>query len=383
MSFHVRDPIYTSVRIEDWMERIVDSPVMQRLRRVGQLGTASLVYPGANHRRFEHSLGASHVAGRLARSMDLDENQRRLARAASLLHDVGHGPFSHAFEELMRRSGHRHEETTVDLVQWGPLADLLRQGDINPTEVAEAVHGKGPIGSIVAGSLDADRMDYLVRDAHYTGVKCGADPARIAGTLEQVDGEIVLRESGLVAAEAFLTTRFLMYPAVYLHHTVRSSERMLQTAILALDEPLDQLQRETDDGILWRLRQAGGVSAELVGRLDNRRLYKRAWETKDDGGVAAKLMAMDPDSLQQEIAGDAGVPEHHVLVDIPRAPRYRETGLRVLRRDGDLVPLAEASGLVQSLEASRMDHWRAWVFAAPGDEDAVGAATAKVLDTLK
>lgn len=386
MGVIVRDPIHGSVPIDDWALPLIDHPVYQRLRRVQQLGTADLVYPGAHHKRFEHGLGAHHLAGQLAQAMRLEPDEALTLRAAALLHDVGHGPFSHAFEELAHHEGHRHEDATVDLVRWGPLADLLRQGGLDPVRVSEATVGKGPLASLVSGSLDADRMDYLLRDAHYTGVRSGADPERLVAVVERdPDHGVVLRESGVIAAESFLTTRFLMYPAVYLHHTVRASERMLQRAIEdhieASHARFADLQWDTDDRLLHRLREGGGVAAELVRRLDERRLYKRALEGREAEAQAADVTALRHPAArrqaEQEIADAAGVPAHHVLVDVPHAPRLRELGLHVRTRAGQTVPLREQSTLVQVLEHARMDHWRFWVFAPRRDQDAVAAAAAR------
>jgi uncharacterized protein len=384
----LRDPVHGSIRLDDWAVPLVDHAVYQRLRRVQQLGTAHLVYPGAHHKRFEHGLGAYHLAGGLAHALELDEPAALTLRAAALLHDVGHGPFSHAFEEM--QAG-RHEETTVDLVRWGPLADLLRQGGIDPVAVAQAVMGKGPLSGLVSGALDADRMDYLVRDAHYTGVPSGADPDRLIAVVER-DHEhgLVLRDSGVIAAESLLTTRFLMYPAVYLHHTVRASERILQRAIQAYVEDghaqLKDLERETDDGLLHRLREAGAIAAEMVRRLDERRLYKRAHEgmPSEAGSPRVAPLVRDAAARRQaeaEIAAAAGVPEHHVLVDVPHAPRFHEFGLMVRTRRGQAVALAERSTLVHVLQEARMDHWRYWVFAPRRSVEAVEAAAAAYFAT--
>lgn len=387
MAVSARDPIHGSIPIDDWVLPIVDSAGFQRLRRVQQLGTAHLVYPGAHHRRFEHSLGAHFLAGRLADALGLNDEESLTLRAGALLHDIGHGPFSHAFEEVMHETGRRHEDTTVDLVRWGPMADLLRQGGLDPVAVADAVVGQGPLASIVSGALDADRMDYLMRDAHYTGVRVGVDPDRLIRVVERDDG-IVVRESGILSAEGLLTTRFMMYPAVYLHHTVRSSESILIAAIRTFvadgGAKLEELERETDEGLMHRLRGAGGVPAELAGRLDDRRLYKRAHEGNQgtfDTPLVQELLA-EPSkrrSVAQEIADLAGVDAHHVLLDVPRPPRFRETELRVKRRDGSIVPITEASQLVRILDSARLDHWRYWVFAPKQHLDAVGKAAASVL----
>lgn len=355
------------------------------------MGTAHLVYPGAHHKRFEHGLGAYHVAGRMARSLGLEPPHGSTLQAAALLHDVGHGPFSHAFDEMLREEGRRHEEMSVDLVRWGPLADLLRQGGLDPVAVSEAILGQGALAPLVAGSLDADRIDYLLRDAHYTGVRSSVDPDRLTEVMARDPRHgVVLEPSGQIAAEALLTMRFLMYPAVYLHHTVRCSEAMLQEAVRALCEGaglrLRDLERDTDDQLLGRLRAAGGVASELVSRLDERRLYKRAFEggpasPNVDALVGLAAKPRERRRLAAEIADAAAVPHHHVLVDVPRPPRFREAALHIRTPDGER-PLAEASRLVRVLQEARMDHWRAWVFAPKQDRDKVAEAAQRVMGAL-
>ena len=387
MATTLRDPIHGGIRLDDWVIPIVDHPEFQRLRRIHQLGTAQLVYPGAHHTRFEHSLGAYHLAGRFADALDLDEDEALTVRAGALLHDIGHGPFSHAFEELLHDTGRKHEDTTVDLVRWGPLGDLLRQGGIDPVAVSELVMGRGPLAKVVSGALDADRMDYLLRDAHYTGVKTSVDADRLLRVLERDETHgTLLRESGVLSAESLLTMRFLMYPAVYLHHTVRASERMLQAAILAGVEDgglrLRDLERDTDDQLLWRLRQIDGRAADLVQGLDRRRLHKRAWELHPTDRADAETLSNDPharDAVATRIAEAAGVDPRDVLFDAPRQPRFKELDLRVLRRSGDVVPLREASQLVASLDAARFDHWRFWVLTPNQHVDAERQAAAREL----
>ncbi|MGB1585822.1 MAG: HD domain-containing protein [Thermoplasmatota archaeon] len=386
MATTLRDPIHGSIRLDDWVVPIVDHPEFQRLRRIHQLGTAQLVYPGAHHTRFEHSLGAYHLAGRFAESLELDDDEALTVRAGALLHDIGHGPFSHAFEELLHDTGRRHEDTTVDLVRWGPLGDLLRQADIDPVAVSELVMGRGALAKVVSGAMDADRMDYLLRDAHYTGVKTSVDADRILRVLVRDEAHgTLLRESGILSAESLLTMRFLMYPAVYLHHTVRASERMLQAAVLAgvqeADLRLRDMERYTDDQLLWTLRQAGGRAAQLIDALDRRRLHKRAWEIQPTQLPDAASLSEPKrrDAMAAAIADAAGVEVHDVLFDAPSQPRFKELGLQVLRRSGDIVPLREASQLVAALDAARYDHWRFWVFAPKAHVDAVRKAAAREL----
>lgn len=384
----IRDPIHGSIGIDDWALALIGHPVFQRLRRVKQLGTAELVYPGAHHNRFEHSLGAHYLAGQLAEGLSLDESDALTLRAAALLHDVGHGPFSHAFEEIIKEEGRAHEGTTVDLVRWGPLGDLLRQHGLDPVAVSEAVVGEGKLSSIVSGALDADRMDYLLRDAHYTGVRCSVDPGRLCRVIERGDEGVLVRESGILAAEGLLTTRFLMYPAVYYHHTVRASEAILLEAIRTYmqetEVPMEALEQCGDEELLHRIRSNGGVGASFVKRLDERRLYKRAYEGRElrAGELDSLLRPGAKMKLRQDIADGAGVDIGHVLLDIPKPPKFRETNLHVKLRSGDVVPMRDASQLVNILHEARMDHWRHWVFAPKEHAEAVGRAAEKELGPL-
>lgn len=386
MAMSIRDPIHGSIGIDDWASALIAHPVFQRLRRVKQLGTAELVYPGAHHNRFEHSLGAHHLAGELAKGLKLDETETLTLRAAALLHDVGHGPFSHAFEELIKEQGRAHEDTTVDLVRWGPLGDLLRQHGLDPVAVSDAVMGQGPLSSIVSGALDADRMDYLLRDAHYTGVRCSVDPGRLCRVIERGEKGVLIRESGILAAEGLLTTRFLMYPAVYYHHTVRASEAILLAGIRSFvhetGTPIAELEQSTDEGLLNRIRAAGGEGAAFINRLDDRRLYKRAFEGRATIFGDALESYLEPAKklrIRQEIADKAGVNLNSVLMDMPKPPKFRETKLHVKMRSGDIVPMTEASQLVNILHQARMDHWRCWVFAPKADLDVVTNAAEHVL----
>jgi uncharacterized protein len=220
-------------------------------------------------------------------------------------------------------------------------------------------------------------------------VRANVDPDRLRRVAHRDDEHgLVIRESGVLAAEGLLTTRFLMYPSVYLHHTVRASESILLEAIRVHRHEdgatLADLERLTDDALLHRLRSAGGTAAALVERLDERRLYKRAYEGRPDrfeDEVVQKLIK-DPGhrrAVAADIAERAGLPPHEVLLDVPSPPRFRETRLWVRRLDGEAVPITEASQLVRILHEARLDHWRFWVFAPKRHQDVVAKAARAVL----
>ena len=183
----IKDSVHDHIAVEGVAEDLLDTPPVQRLRRIRQLGTAELVYPSANHTRFEHSLGVYHLATRALDQLGIGGRQAERVRAAAVLHDVGHSPFSHNLEELVaRRTGRMHDEID-DILESGEVARVLALHDIDPGRVAGLVAGEGELGQLVAGELDVDRMDYLVRDAHHTGVPYGTiDTGRFVRALRFV-----------------------------------------------------------------------------------------------------------------------------------------------------------------------------------------------------
>lgn len=386
----LRDPLHRHIPLEPWAVGVIDTPQVQRLRRIRQLGTAHLVYPGANHTRFEHGLGAHKLAQDATRSFGLDPDDARTVQAAALLHDVGHGPLSHLFEEAMEAEKVHHEELSVALIRDSTIAERLEEGGIDPHRVADLVAGRGHHARLVAGDIDVDRMDYLLRDAYYTGLRVGVDPERLLDTLALEDGHVVVREEGITAVEALLVARFLMYPMVYFHHTVRASEAMLMSAtrrVVADGAATVADLRLLDDAQFFGLLAAlGGYTADIAERIQERRLFKRAWEgTFADVEAHPLLSRASTDAgartrIENELAQGAGLEEGQVLIDAPRLTMAREVEARVLQRDGSLVPLKQRSTLTRNLAEAQRDHWRAWVFAPRERLDEVSAALAQTME---
>ncbi len=197
----------------------------------GRLGFSYLVYPGANHTRFEHSLGTMFLADVAGRRFGLPEDERALVTAAALLHDIGHGPFSHASEPLMEEFLHRTHDNIEAIVE-EQAGDLLRKSG-STDELCAVVSGDHPLSGIIHGDLDVDRMDYLLRDAYYTGAPYGTvDAQRLIRYLIHTPEGTVLDENGVNAAESLLIARTLMRPSVYYHHVSRIGESMFQLAVL-------------------------------------------------------------------------------------------------------------------------------------------------------
>jgi HD superfamily phosphohydrolase len=327
----LRDPIHGLVEFESDEENVVpqllEAAELQRLRRVRQLGLASLAYPGADHTRFSHAIGSAFVMTRFIRRMraihdELPFWQRvtteraRDALAAALLHDLGHGPFSHLFEEAMPK-GPRHESWTTRIIL-DPGTEvhriLARYDATLPNRVAELVHGRHEITFLaraVSGTFDVDRCDYLLRDAYFTGVSYGSyDLDWLLRSLRlgvpQEDGQApplaIDGPKGLPAIESFLLARLFMFQQVYFHKACRASEFMLSrilgrvreilvdgTRLASVPPAIASLARDNDaelgdylqldDAILWTAianwqHASDPVLKDLSGRLFARKLFK-------------------------------------------------------------------------------------------------------------
>jgi hypothetical protein len=291
------DPIHGPVRLGGAALALIATPEFQRLWGIRQTGFAHLVFPGANHTRLEHSLGTFWVAGEMARRLDLESEVAERVTVGALLHDLGHPPFSHTLDAPLREvTGERHERLSRRRVEgtdptWPSekvaVPETLERFGLAPREVADLIDPRRPSaraplpGSILHGAIDADRVDYLQRDAHYTGVAHGAiDAVRLFDTLRADGGRIVFAEKGRSAVEGFVVGRALMYSTVYYHKTVRGAEMMAQAAVErapGYPEGARELFRMTDGELLTTLRSPPGPSSALVEALLERRLYKRAY----------------------------------------------------------------------------------------------------------
>jgi HD superfamily phosphohydrolase len=385
----IKDPVHGYVEVEPLALRLLDSEVVQRLRHVTQLGFANLVYPGANHTRFEHSLGTMHLSGLMARILDLDDGEARLVATAALLHDIGHGPFSHVTEPVMEEFVGRSHHQIDHLVGEGTVATILEAEGIDPVEVCAVVAGEHPLASIIHGSLDVDRMDYLMRDAHYTGVPYGTvDAHRLIRSTILTRSGVALSEGGINAAESLLIARTLMRPAVYFHHVSRIATSMfvhaLREEVLNVpDADARDLVRMDDAACMERLKHSScAIVRDLACRVYARDLYKRALYIGEDRVSAAPLQQnLGPArerEIAREIAETAGVPEDSVLVDIPRLPGALSMEVRV-RNSHHMVDIEEVSPLINTLNDTRRQQWRLGVYTTKEHRSAVEQAATEVL----
>jgi uncharacterized protein len=384
----VRDPIHQFIYLppEEW--RAVNTPAFQRLRRIGQLAMTHLVYPGATHTRFEHSIGVRDVARRFCEHLDLAEDQRRPVLQAALLHDVGHGPFSHVSEQVLDQiSGARnvHEAISVALIRTDEdLREAL--GAENCDAAADLVEGGRQTveRDIVSGATDADKLDYLLRDTYFAGAKYGMydidrviESATIVGSRE-AQTFLGFDIGGLWAVEGLLLARHHMWRQVYGHKTRLATDVMITRALLAGIEqgvlpreaftvPVEEGEprptpefmtaflEQTDVSVLEQLRQAeeGSPARDLIDRLLQRRLLRQTESValhREQPGLdpARRSDLQDPEQFtsddiqaaEERIAAAANHEPHLVAIYIDRwsNPTYRRPGIgggrRISIRDG-------------------------------------------------
>jgi HD superfamily phosphohydrolase len=402
-----RDPVHNIIRLRtdtregQLLVRLIDAPEFQRLRRIKQLGLALYTYQGAEHSRFAHSLGVLHlitrVLDRLGESHPIDEEDRAAARAAALLHDVGHGSFSHVMEHVL---GFHHEDWTVRAV-------LSEETEINrvlcdysptlPRRVADIIEGKFQpafLAQLVSSQLDVDRMDYLLRDSLMTGAKYGIyDLEWILGALA-VDAEndrIYVAARGLYAVEEYLQARYYMFRQVYFHRTLRSAEAVLRSTLrraLELVEAGEEvwcapgtafekvLRRQTltlqdhlemdDSDVLFHLKQWRRTKDTVLNDLSHRFIGRRLFKALDldmPPGERAQFLA----AARACVARAGFEPRFYFIEDhagdVPYYNYYTAEGAepkaRIYVEDGYARPrireISEVSGAVRGLQRYQLD----------------------------
>ncbi len=427
----LRDPVHGLVAFETEEERIVeqllDTPEVQRLRRVRQLGVANVAFPGAEHTRFAHALGAAHVMklllARLRAIQDelpfwqrVTSDRAQDALAAALLHDLGHGPLSHLFEDAIPGTAH-HEEWTEKILldpSTGVHQVLAALDGGMPARVAALVRGEHPLPYLahaVSGTLDVDRCDYLLRDAHATGVRYGVydldwllrslrftpvttgpggTPDDSVAPQLAVDGA-----KGLPAIEAFILARLFMFQQVYLHKATRSAEWMIRrilrraTELLAAGKTLPSVPRaillaaqggeipladylELDDAVLmdamhaWERGEDAGL-ADLCRRVRVRHLYKTYELFGDQAAHPEGALA-----AAKDIARSAGLdPEIAVGLDVARDTPFGDGAedMMVVFAKGPPRRLGEVSFLLGRLGGHELARTR--ILFAPELRDAI------------
>ncbi len=345
----IRDPIHGYINITKEERELIDSVFLQRLRRIHQLAGAYLVYPGGVHSRFEHVIGTMHVAGLIGQSVadsaGLHDDDIQEMRIAALLHDVGHGPFSHLFEEVLaEKSDLTHEDLSQRIVSESNISDILRRNGHQPSKISKLSVGKAsgePFkNQVIAGGLSADMMDYLLRDAYFTGVEYGkVDIQRVIDSLDvSPDGHLMLERAALYAFEALLIARYEMFKAVYFHRTVRAAELMLAHSMTLADDELhltdlskiDRVLRLTDEVVLQQLADleprtsnlkiAQRLAANYMHRNLVKCVFEKVMQRKDRTIQRIFSKKRFRDELASDIAQEASVKRSDIYIDVPNTP---------------------------------------------------------------
>jgi len=383
----ILDPVHGYIEFDKLKRSLFDTPQMQRLRRIKQLGFSNLVYPGANHTRFEHSMGVMHLASLFLKIQS--ENNSSMSEiddcgglneivVASLLHDIGHGPFSHATEKLIEQYTRKSHDDVRYILSESEVGDVLSDYGFTPSRIAKHISGETPASQILSSEIDVDKMDYLARDMHYTGVASGSiDYMRLLNHLEYYENKLVLEAGAIRAAEGLLVSRYWMNVSVYYHHVSRIAETMCSRACAYLLEsksirPQD-FARLDDIGLTAVMREDEGFAGEIAERLDSRNLYKRALYTGlDSVGTGIFDFRQNISRVEKEIAEEAGVDPECVIIDIPSKPAMAE--MKALVMDGGMKKLTDASLFVKDLEHVQVENWKMGVFTPKEHVEAVSEA---------
>ncbi len=353
----IRDPVHGYIKITEAERDVIDTPFMQRLRRIHQLAGAYMVYPGAVHTRFDHVCGAMHVAGQISEALslwvDFTPESIQEIRLAALLHDVGHGPYSHTFEEVLaEKTTTTHEDISQRIILETPIRDVLTKHGFSPKKMSAFAVGKQSskpafMNEIIAGGLSADIMDYLLRDSYFTGVEYGkVDVQRVIDSLRVADRRLAIDNAGLYAFEALLLARYEMFKAVYFHRTVRAAELMLVYSMKLAEESLHLTDLSdignylemTDERILHDLVSLDPVDAErkearkLATDFRDRRLVKCVFEqlVQRKDRMVGQLFERSRmrEQVVLDVAERAGVDRNRVYLDVPTTPSVPYTSAR-------------------------------------------------------
>jgi HD superfamily phosphohydrolase len=394
----LRDPVHGFVRADELEAALVNSAPVQRLRCIHQLGLTHLVFPGAEHSRFSHVLGAMELAGRVYDALAAKSNgllpvdpscrERRLVRAAALLHDIGHAPFSHSAEDQFE-GGIDHEEMTRRLLALPEIAEAFeRHGDgLQPGQIADLLAGRGDeigrlLSKIISGELDADKMDYLLRDSLFCGVRYGSyDLERLLDTIVPLhdpagDGDgswgIGVEAGGVHALEALVLARYYMFTQVYFNGIGKALELHLSAWLRERGErwPSDPeaFLAHDDVSVLTAMRACDSAHARAVVHRD---YFPIAHESREhlSRDESARFAAILP-ALEQRFGAT------NLLVSHSAKDPHRLGKARVLVRYADgLEPMEEASHFIRHL--TRIDQYR--VYAAPELRDQVQTAIEEAL----
>ena len=339
----IKDPVHGYVYITENEKEIIDTYPMQRLRRLRQLAGSEYVYPGANHTRFEHCVGVMYLAGKVTENPNLSriisDEEADIIRLSGLLHDVGHGPFSHVFEQLLIRDLEKtHEDITSWIIAESEINDKITQAGFNPDEVSKLAVGKlhkpdkAFWDQIISSGVDVDKQDFIVRDTYHTGAEYGfIDVFRLIHALDVLGEDLAVELGALSALEAFMIARIESFKSIYFHRVGRAGQIMLAMAMEKANEELGLTAFKTpeeylamDDYTVWSALKKCEKSKPIIDDLERRRILKCAYERTfyEKDALVSNIFGREAyrRKVQDEIALEAGVESEAVIIDVPTVP---------------------------------------------------------------
>ena len=373
----IQDPVNGPVKISSDFQKIMDSQEFQRLRYIKSLGLCNLVFPGANHTRFEHSLGAMHLANLFSEALNID--QKELVMVSALLHDVGHPPLSHSNEDIFREiTGMDHLEAGLGIITGSGIFDesslpgILESIGIDPSDVASVLKGDRNdlrlLSRMVSGPIDVDELDYMRRDSLYCGVQIGnVDHRRVFNVAQKHHNDIVIEEKGLGTLESILIARILMYSTVYFHKTSRIAQIMTGYVIRENREMLTNPFFMDDTDLFHILKSL--KENRIARAIMQRNLFKpvaRVPYLKETHRELAEILDNRDDLGETDYIIDVIPP-----VDFTGPGRVK-SDLRVLKAEGS-TEITEVSPLIRALRET-LENRHIMVSAAPWAIESVKSA---------
>jgi uncharacterized protein len=339
----IKDPVHGYVYINEAEKQIIDSYPMQRLRRLRQLAGSEYVYPGANHTRFEHCVGVMYLAGKAFENPNISrmvtDEECDMARVSALLHDVGHGPFSHVFEQLLIKNLEQtHEDITSWIIEKGEVSDTISKMGYEPEEVGKLAvgklqkSGKAFLDQIISSAVDVDKQDFIVRDTFHTGAEYGfIDVFRLIHALDVLGEDLAVELGALSALEAFMIARIESFKSIYFHRVGRAAQIMLAMAMEKADKELGltafktpEEYLEMDDYTVWAALKKCEASKPIIDDLEHRQMLKCAYERTfyEKDTMVSNIFRREAyrQQMQREIAKEAGVETEAVIIDVPTVP---------------------------------------------------------------
>ncbi len=339
----IKDPVYGYVYVTEAEKEIIDSFPVQRLHRLRQLAGAEFVYPGANHTRFEHSIGVMYLAGRLSEnpnlSQHLSEDEIQTIRIAALLHDVGHGPFSHVYEHLLVKFLNKtHEDMTTWIIQKSELSDIINGLAYDPNVIGKlavgSLHkpGKAFIDQIIQSSVDVDKLDFVVRDTYHTGAEYGyVDVFRLIHMLDVLHENLAVDLGALSALESFMLARLESFKSIYFHRVGRAAQIMIAMAMEQAKDELGLVDFQSpeeylalNDYTVWAMLRKCEKSRKIMEDLEKRKLlkcaYDRTFHVREKTMTSILSVEEIRNQMRDKIASEAGVETQSVVIDVPTLP---------------------------------------------------------------